>query len=114
MPVSRGDYVYSTNARRFGAGLVRLTPAGSGVTAEQVYFERDVPNTLGGQVLLGEVIYGTNQEGPAAADFATGNLYALTWLLAKARRTPAEQAAARDSLANPHALDAFVDFARSR
>jgi acetoacetyl-CoA synthetase len=28
--------------------------------------------------------------------------------------TPAEQAAARDSLANPHALDAFVDFARSR
>ena len=29
----------------------------------------------------------------AAADFATGNLYALTWLLAKARRTPAEQAA---------------------
>ncbi len=28
----------------------------------------------------------------AAADFATGNLYALTWLLAKARHTPAEQA----------------------
>jgi len=29
----------------------------------------------------------------AAADFATGNLYALAWLLGKARRTPAEQAA---------------------
>jgi hypothetical protein len=29
----------------------------------------------------------------AAADFATGNLYALAWLLAKARPTPAEQAA---------------------
>jgi acetoacetyl-CoA synthetase len=28
--------------------------------------------------------------------------------------TPPEQAAARDSLANPHALDAFVDFARER
>jgi len=28
----------------------------------------------------------------AAADFATGNLYALTWLLARARPTPAEQA----------------------
>ena len=28
----------------------------------------------------------------AAADFATGNLYALTWLLARARATPAEQA----------------------
>ena len=29
----------------------------------------------------------------SSADFATGNLYALTWLLAKARQTPAEQAA---------------------
>jgi hypothetical protein len=29
----------------------------------------------------------------AAADFATGNLYALAWLLAKARPTPAAQAA---------------------
>ena len=29
----------------------------------------------------------------AAADFATGNLYALAWILATARRTPAEQAA---------------------
>ncbi len=29
----------------------------------------------------------------AAADFATGNLYALTWLLARTRATPAEQAA---------------------
>ena len=29
----------------------------------------------------------------AAADFATGNLYALTWLLARGRPNPAEQAA---------------------
>jgi hypothetical protein len=29
----------------------------------------------------------------SSADFATGNLYALAWLLAKARRTPEEQAA---------------------
>jgi hypothetical protein len=33
-------------------------------------------------------------QGPrlAAADFATGNLYALYWLLARARPTPPEQA----------------------
>ena len=30
----------------------------------------------------------------AAADFATGNLYALAWLLARSRPTPAEQATA--------------------
>ena len=29
----------------------------------------------------------------SSADFATGNLYALAWLLAKAQKTPAEQAA---------------------
>ncbi|MFI5002430.1 MAG: hypothetical protein ACHQK9_21305, partial [Reyranellales bacterium] len=29
----------------------------------------------------------------AAADFATGNLYALTWLLARSKPNPAEQAA---------------------
>src|SRR5215470_3429302 len=74
MPISRGDYVYSTNSRRFGAALVRLAPSGDGVSAEQVYFERDLPNTLGGQVLLGETVYGTNQEGPVAADFATGKI----------------------------------------
>jgi len=74
MPVSRGDYVYSTNARRFGVGLVKLASTKDGVAAEQVYFERDAPNTLGGQVLLGDTIYGTNQEGPAAAEFATGKI----------------------------------------
>ena len=74
MPVSHGDFVYSTNARRFGAGLVRLAAAKDGVSAEQVYFERDVPNTLGGQVLLGDTIYGTNQDGPVAAVFSTGKI----------------------------------------
>jgi outer membrane protein assembly factor BamB len=72
--VVRGAYVYSTNARRFGGGLIQLNAANDGVSAEQVYFERDVPNTLGGQVLIGDYLYGTNQEGPAAAEFATGKL----------------------------------------
>jgi outer membrane protein assembly factor BamB len=36
MPISRGDYVYSTNARRFGAGLVKLVPTADGVSPEQV------------------------------------------------------------------------------
>jgi outer membrane protein assembly factor BamB len=73
-PVARGAYVYSTNSRRFGGGLVQLIGTGDTVSAEQVYFERDVPNTLGGQVLIGDILYGTNQEGPAAAEFTTGKL----------------------------------------
>ncbi|MGH9721783.1 MAG: PQQ-binding-like beta-propeller repeat protein [Bryobacteraceae bacterium] len=73
-PVARDGYVYSTNARRFGGGLVQLKAAGDGVEAEQVYLERDVPNTLGGQVLLGRNLYGANQQGAVAAEFATGKI----------------------------------------
>ncbi|MEP7364781.1 MAG: PQQ-binding-like beta-propeller repeat protein [Acidobacteriota bacterium] len=73
-PVARGNYVYSTNARRFGGGLVQLTAVNDGVNMEQVYFERDLPNSLGGQVLLGDFLYGTNPEGPVAAEFATGKI----------------------------------------
>ena len=73
-PVSFGNYVYSANARRFGAGLVQLNASGGGISAEEVYFERDMPNTLGGQVLLNGVLYGTNSKGLVAGDFLTGKL----------------------------------------
>ncbi len=71
-PVAQNGYVYSTNARRFGAGLVQLHALNDGVKAEEVYFERDAPNTLGGQVLLDGTLYGTNQQGLTAIDFLTG------------------------------------------
>jgi outer membrane protein assembly factor BamB len=73
-PVALGEFVYNTNSRRFGAALVQLHPTAEGVSAEQVYFERDLPNTLGGQVLIGKYIYGTNPKGPVAAEFATGKI----------------------------------------
>ncbi|MBL8179846.1 MAG: PQQ-binding-like beta-propeller repeat protein [Bryobacterales bacterium] len=73
-PVAADGYVYSSNARRFGGGLVQLHASGDGVTAEEVYFERDVPNTLGGQVLVNGVLYGTNPKGLAAADYKTGKM----------------------------------------
>jgi outer membrane protein assembly factor BamB len=73
-PVAHKGYIYSANARRFGGGLVQLHSTGGGITAEEVYFERDVPNTLGGQVLLGDVLYGTNREGVVAAEFLTGKI----------------------------------------
>jgi outer membrane protein assembly factor BamB len=73
-PVIRGNYVYSTNARRFGAGLVQLIANNNGVSAEQAYFERDLPNSLGGQVLVGDTLFGTNPEGPVAANFDTGKI----------------------------------------
>jgi outer membrane protein assembly factor BamB len=73
-PVADEGYVYSANARRFGGGLVQLHATKDGVTAEEVYFERSVPNTLGGQVLLDGYLYGTNPEGLVSAEFKTGKI----------------------------------------
>lgn len=73
-PVADGGYVYSSNARRFGGGLVQLHASGNGISAEEVYFEREVPNTLGGQVVVNGILYGTNQKGLVAAEFKTGKV----------------------------------------
>ncbi|MBK5292808.1 MAG: PQQ-like beta-propeller repeat protein [Acidobacteriia bacterium] len=71
-PVAHNGYVYSANARRFGGGLVQLHATNDGVTAEEVYFERDAPNSLGGQILISGYLYGTNPKGLTSAEFLTG------------------------------------------
>jgi outer membrane protein assembly factor BamB len=71
-PIADGDYVYSSNARRFGGALVRISDGGT--KAEQVYFSRTSPNTMGGQVLLDGVLYGTNQDGLTATEFSSGKV----------------------------------------
>ena len=73
-PVAQDGYVYSANARRFGGALVQLHAAGDGVSAEEVYFERTVPHTLGGQILLSGNLYGTNSKGMVVAEFLTGKV----------------------------------------
>ena len=74
-PVARGEYLYG-GALSFGGGLVRLKPDGSGVAAEQVYYERGLPNGFGGAVLVGEHLYGTDiATGPlVAVEFTTGKV----------------------------------------
>jgi outer membrane protein assembly factor BamB len=74
-PVARDDYVYG-GALGIGGGLVRLKPEGGGVAAEQVYFERGLPNGLGGAVLVGEYLYGTDIAGGpfVAVEFTTGKV----------------------------------------
>jgi len=73
-PVARGEYVYG-GALGVGGGLVRLKPEGSGVAAEQVYFERGLPNGIGGAVAVGDHIYGTEAgQQLVAAEFTTGKV----------------------------------------
>ncbi len=72
-PVARDGYVYG-GAHGIGGGVVRLKPDGSGVAAEQVYFARGLPNSIGGSVLVGDYLYGTASAGLVAAEFATGKV----------------------------------------
>jgi outer membrane protein assembly factor BamB len=53
-----------------------LKPDGGGVAAEQVYFERGLPNGFGGAVLVGAYLYGTEIAGRSlvAVEFATGKV----------------------------------------
>jgi outer membrane protein assembly factor BamB len=74
-PVAHGEYVYG-GALGVGGVLVRLKPDGDGVAAEQVYFTRGLPNGLGGAVLVGEYLYGTDiAVGPLVAiEFTSGKV----------------------------------------
>jgi outer membrane protein assembly factor BamB len=73
-PVARNEYVYG-GALGVGGALVRLKADSTGIAAEQVYFTRGLPNGLGGAVLIGDHIYGTESGGKLlAAEFSTGKV----------------------------------------
>ncbi len=72
-PVARDNYVYGA-AHRVGGGLINLKASPDGVAAEQVYFTRGLPNSLGGAVLVGDHLYGTAPEGLIAAEFLSGKV----------------------------------------
>ncbi len=73
-PVARDGYVYG-GALGVGGGLVRLKADGGGVAAEQVYFVRGLPNGIGGAVLVGDNLYGTEVgQKLVAVEFTTGKV----------------------------------------
>ncbi|HEU4390843.1 MAG TPA: PQQ-binding-like beta-propeller repeat protein [Blastocatellia bacterium] len=72
-PVARDGYVYG-GAQSVGGGLVRLRSENGGVATEQVYFERGLPSSIGGSVLVGEYLYGTAVDGLVAVEFTTGKV----------------------------------------
>ena len=70
-PIARDGYVYG-GALGIGGGLVRLKADG---TAEQVYFIRGLPNGIGGAVLVGDHLYGTEVgQKLVACEFTTGKV----------------------------------------
>jgi outer membrane protein assembly factor BamB len=70
-PVSHEAYVYSATGQ-VGGGLVKLTVDKDEVKTEPVYFSKKLPTSIGGSVLLGEYLYGTNGGGLLCVEFTTG------------------------------------------
>ncbi|MCI0333873.1 MAG: PQQ-binding-like beta-propeller repeat protein [Planctomycetes bacterium] len=72
-PVARDGCVYS-GSHYAGGGLVRIVVDGDGFKAEEVYFDRKLPTAIGGAVLVGDYLYGTNRATMTCLNFKTGEV----------------------------------------
>jgi outer membrane protein assembly factor BamB len=74
-PIVSDNYVFSTSGYGAGCILIRLTPDGDGITAEQVYANKAMTNHHGGVVKVGDYIYGYSDGGGwTCLEFKTGNV----------------------------------------
>jgi outer membrane protein assembly factor BamB len=73
-PIFHDGYIFSSASgpRPGGAALLRLSADGQGVTATEVYLNKDLANHHGGVVLVGDAAFGTNNAGLVCVDVKTG------------------------------------------
>ncbi len=72
-PIADKGLVYSSTGRG-GGGLVKLKYDQGNVEAEEVYFNKSLPTSIGGAVEIDGFLYGTTGQGLVCADFATGEI----------------------------------------
>jgi outer membrane protein assembly factor BamB len=72
-PIVHEGTVYSASGRG-GAGLVKITLSEGKFEAEEIYSTPKFPTSIGGSVLVGDYLYGTNSQGLICADFAKGDV----------------------------------------
>ncbi len=72
--VFHDNCVFAASGYGTGGGLARLTSDGDKVTAEEVYFTRNMKNHHGGMVLLGDYLYGSDEGRLTCLEFKTGKV----------------------------------------
>ena len=72
-PVAADGCVYTAGAGTGGA-LIKLKAEEGAVQPEQVYFSPKLPTAIGGEVKLGDLLYGTTGEALVCFRFATGEI----------------------------------------
>jgi outer membrane protein assembly factor BamB len=75
-PIIIGDTVFSSIGYGRGASLVQLKADGGAVSAEEIYYKRELTNKHGGVIKVGDYVYGdTDDSGhPFCAEVKTGKL----------------------------------------
>jgi outer membrane protein assembly factor BamB len=72
-PIAKDGYIYSATGYS-GAGMVKVGKDGDQFKAEEVYFNKKLPNAIGGTVLIGDYLYGTTREQMLCVEFKTGEV----------------------------------------
>ena len=75
-PIARGNKVFFSSDYGTGAGLVQLAGAQGKITAQEVYFTREMRNHHASSVLIGDHLYGFSGAILTALRFDTG---AVAW-----------------------------------
>jgi outer membrane protein assembly factor BamB len=73
-PVYANGKVFFTSAYGTGGALLRLQAKGEAVTAEEIYFTRNMQNHHGGVVLVDGYLYGFNNSILTCMEFETGKV----------------------------------------
>jgi outer membrane protein assembly factor BamB len=75
-PIVRGNRVFVSSDYGTGCALLELVPASGGITAKQIYFNRDMRNHHASAVLVGNHLFGFSSNILTAMEFDTG---AVAW-----------------------------------
>ncbi len=73
-PIFRDGQVFYSSAYGTGAALLKLASDGGGVTANEVYFTREMMNHYSSSVLVGDMLYGFSNAILTAMKFGTGEV----------------------------------------
>lgn len=73
-PLCRGDEVFAASGYGTGGGKAKILGRGAEQRAEEQYFVRQLQNHHGGMVLVGDHIYGTNDQALLCVDWRTGEI----------------------------------------
>jgi outer membrane protein assembly factor BamB len=72
-PVVHDDAIYAGGART-GGGMFHVKVEGSQFDVIPTYFEKTLPNAIGGSIRIGEYLYGTSGNALMCVEFATGKV----------------------------------------